>query len=281
MSQYNLHTWYTQTCARIPKTSTQQDIRHLLMHSLKITSTQLYLAISNLQQIIITNTQKLHLDHCVSLLLQGMPLSKIIHSQIFYGREFYVNKYVLCPRSETEHIIDHTIKHINHLNKSEIKILDLGTGSGCIPITIAKELQDRQICIHAIDTSMQALQVAKHNAKMHHCSIELYKSDWFNNVKETNFDIIISNPPYIDSKDYIHKSAKFDPNLALFASKKGFECYQIIMSQAVNFLTDQGIIILEMPGKFQSRLSKYSAQFDIKYHDTYSNIKIVTCVKKN
>lgn len=179
------------------------------------------------------------------------PIQQIIGQANFCSHHFFVNESTLIPRPETEIIVEETLKIVE--NKDSIKILDIGTGSGCIPISIV--LKNPNIIAHAVDISKDALKTAERNALLHNVyeKIKFYESDVFENVKE-KFDIIISNPPYIPLKDKETlqiEVKKFDPPTALFTNDDdGIEFYEEIISNAKDFLLQNGYLIFEL-GKGQ------------------------------
>ncbi len=180
----------------------------------------------------------------------GKPISKIIGIKEFYSREFFVNSFTLDPRPESELIIDY-IKTLKFTKKNDIKILDLGTGSGCLVITLVLELKKmRKIYAVAVDKCQGALDLATKNAIKFNLSnyINFIKSNWFSNING-KFDIIISNPPYIRSKeiDNLDKTVKnFDPYIALDGGEDGLEAYKQIAKNSKKFLNDDGYVCLEI-----------------------------------
>lgn len=154
--------------------------------------------------------------------------------EIFYGRKFKVNENVLIPRPETELLCEKAIEIISNKLSGKVKILDIGTGSGIIPITIYEELKTKELEIDAIDISLEAIKVAKENGKG--TNINFYQSDLFENVKK-EYNVIISNPPYIPTSfvidDYVKKN---EPNIALFGGEKGLDFYKQIINEIDNYL---------------------------------------------
>ena len=153
------------------------------------------------------------------------PLSKIFNIKEFYSLNFYVNNKVLDPRPETEFIID-AVKDFFLNNESSIKICDLGTGSGCLAITLAKIYKNSKIL--ATDISKDALNVAKKNAIIHNVQnrIDFKFCNWIKNKKI--FDIIVCNPPYLSEKDYIkcdQNIRKYEPKIALLGGKNGLKYF--------------------------------------------------------
>jgi len=178
------------------------------------------------------------------------PLSRILGRREFYSRDFFINKYVLDPRPESEIIVDLVKLIHSQLNKRLVKILELGTGSGCLIISILKEIYNKKTFALATDTSIKALQIAEKNIYHHKLSdrIRVLQSDWFSDVHE-KFDIIISNPPYIESKDIKNLDLSVrdhDPLLSLDGGDRGLNCYKSIARHAKKYLNNQGSIILEI-----------------------------------
>lgn len=174
------------------------------------------------------------------------PLNYILKSQNFCGFDFYVNKNVLAPRPETELLVEKTLSFI----KNDYKVLDLCTGSGCIAISLEKFLEEKDITAHidAVDISTKALKVAKKNAKLNNSSVNFIKSDLFENVKE-KYDIIVSNPPYINKQDMLSldiEVKKYDPTLALYGGENGLYFYEKIIENCKNYLKKDGIILFEI-----------------------------------
>ena len=179
----------------------------------------------------------------------GKPLSKIIGVKEFYSRKFFVNSDTLDPRPESELIVDCVIK-LKKLKKKNLKILDLGTGSGCLLITIILEIKKKDVYYVATDKCERALKIAKKNAKKFGIEkkLNLIQSDWFSNVKE-KFDLIISNPPYVKKeqiKNLCKSVARFDPFISLNGGKCGLEAYKIIARHSKRFLKKKGLICLEI-----------------------------------
>ena len=179
------------------------------------------------------------------------PIQQIIGQANFCSFHFFVNASTLIPRPETEILVEEALKIAKENNLT--KVLDIGTGSGCIPISMV--LKDKNITAHAVDISKDALETAKRNALLHNVyeKIKFYQSDVFDEVEE-KFDIIISNPPYIPlkDKDTLQIEVKdYDPPSALFTNDDdGIEFYEEIISNAKAFLLPNGYLIFEL-GKGQ------------------------------
>lgn len=190
------------------------------------------------------------IEHDYELLKDGYPIQYLIGYVDFYGYKINVNEDVLIPRYETEYLLEKVINISKKMFSDKINILDIGTGSGAISIVLKNELNSN---VTACDISKKALNVAINNAKINNSSINFIKSDIFSNVND-KFDIIISNPPYISSDEVIMDSVKkYEPNLALYASKDGLYFYEEILKDARKYLNDKFIIAFEI-GWWQGNL---------------------------
>lgn len=181
---------------------------------------------------------------------QHEPIQYIMGACEFYGLNFHVSPSVLIPRPETELLVEAVIEYVS--GKSvPLEILDIGTGSGIIPITLAKHL--RNVSLTASDISPKALTVAGQNAKMHEVEdrIEFLQSDIYLSFiqKKQKFDIIISNPPYINKTDMQNldkEVVSFEPENALFGGDDGLDFYRQIIEGSCDYLTDDGMMFLEI-----------------------------------
>ena len=176
------------------------------------------------------------------------PLSHLVGFEYFYDRKFKVTSDVLSPRMETEELVYKVIDYIRKNNLTNIKILDLCTGSGIIGITLKKELEEFDVKILASDISSRALTVAKENASSLEADISFVESDLFSNIQD-KFDIIVSNPPYIahDEKKTIKENVlNYDPHLALFAGEEGMYFYRNIIEKSRPYLNEKGIMFFEI-----------------------------------
>lgn len=215
----------------------------IIAHILQIKKEQLL--IQNKQEL--TQNEITQIDESITKLIQGTPIQYITNSQEFMGLNFYVNEDVLIPQPDTEILIEETIKIIKqHKSMSNnIKILDLCTGSGAIAISIAKSMSN----ITATDISQKALKIAKTNAKNNNVQnkIKFIKSNMFENING-KFDIIASNPPYIETNTIktLSKEVQNEPKLALDGGQDGLKFYRIIAQNAYKYLNPNGIIILEI-----------------------------------
>lgn len=217
--------------------------------------------------------EKDKLEGGIALLKKGIPVQYIVGNVDFYGNIIRVNKNVLIPRFETELLVDKTIKRINkYFNNKLIRILELGTGSGCIAISLKKEINS---IIDAIDISKEALSVAIDNAKINNVDINFMLAD-MTTYKDKKYDVIISNPPYIKKDELIMDMVKDnEPNIALYADDNGLYYYKKIIDN-INYLTnDKYLICFEIgytQGKYieeyaKDNLSDITVSIEKDYND--------------
>lgn len=184
-----------------------------------------------------------NIEDALKRLDNGEPVQYIVGNVDFYGYTFNVNKDVLIPRFETEELVSKTINYIKKYLNNNINILDIGTGSGCIAITLQKELNAN---VTGVDISPKALEVAKQNAIKNNADVTFIQSDILSNVKD-KYDVIISNPPYIAYDEPIMDIvSKNEPSIALYAPNDGLYFYQVIISKASKYLNKKSIIAFEI-----------------------------------
>lgn len=192
------------------------------------------------------------LERILSQLRRGIPYQYVLGEAEFYGTTFFVDSEVLIPRPETEELIELAIREIPKLGRSSLKILDIGTGSGIIPIILKKTFPEAEI--FGLDVSALALEVAKKNADKHGVDIQWILDDYLKMFLSDHYDVIISNPPYIgqDEKETIEGSVKdFEPNGALFSpTEDPLVFYKKIAEDALRCIRKPGMLFLEINQKW-------------------------------
>lgn len=198
------------------------------------------------------------LEEGLKRLKNGEPVQYIIGNVEFYGYKFNVNKNVLIPRFETEELVEKTIKYIKKYFNKKIDIIDLGTGSGCIAITLKKEIDCN---MDALDISVDALEVAHENAEINNAEINFINDDMLNPLNK-KYDVIISNPPYISYDEEIMDIVKNnEPELALYAKNNGLYYYEEIIKNANKYLKEKNILAFEIGYKEGEYLKEYSKKY--------------------
>lgn len=208
--------------------------------------------------------------YALSLLKKEKPIQYILEETVFFSLSFKVNEHTLIPRPETEELVDFIIKQAN--KKNEISILDIGTGSGCIAISLAKNLPNAKV--YALDISEKALKMAKQNAKLNNVKVDFFQVDILNssNLNHVKFDIIVSNPPYVREleKQFMKPNVlDNEPHLALFVKDDNpLLFYKAITEFAVNNLSKNGLLFFE--------INEYlgTDMIDLLYHKNFSNIEL-------
>ena len=197
-----------------------------------------------------------NIDDAIKRLENGEPVQYIVGNVDFYGYNFLVNRNVLIPRFETEQLIEKTIEYIKIMFPNKIDIADIGTGSGCIAITLKKEVD---CSVTAVDISKNALQVARDNANRNNCLIDFLEGDMLKPLHK-KYDVIISNPPYIRYDEDIMDIVKNnEPHLALYAMNDGLYYYEEILQNAYKYLKNYYLIAFEI-GQDQGRKIKELAE---------------------
>lgn len=174
-----------------------------------------------------------------------IPLQHLTGNQEFMGINFKVNENVLIPRQDTEILVEEVIKYINSQER-KVKVLDMCTGSGCIAISIDKLCDNAQVV--GADISKKALEIAEINNKENSAGVDFIESDLFENIKEC-FDVIVSNPPYIESEKIeklMPEVRDFEPHIALDGTKDGLEFYRNICNNLSRYLKEQGAVFFEI-----------------------------------
>lgn len=181
----------------------------------------------------------------IEKIIKGKPVQYITNNQEFMKLNFYVDENVLIPQPDTEILVEKVIKSIDIMEN--IEILDMCTGSGCIGISLAKNIKNTKVTL--VDISKEAIEIAKKNAIQNEVEnkITFIQSDMFENVKE-KFDIIVSNPPYIKTNiiQTLDKQVQNEPHIALDGGEDGLDFYKILINEAHKYLKKDGKIFLEI-----------------------------------
>lgn len=215
-------------------------------------------------------------------LLADEPVSYILGTREFMGLEFNVNRNVLIPRQDTEHLVEEVLRSCDkkeNILENPVRILDLCTGSGCIAISIKKFLDRKGTASEVIasDISEGALAVAKENAKKNDVQVSFIQSDMFENI-EGKFDLIVSNPPYIPAsqlRTLENKVVGFEPMGALYGGEDGLSFYRIIANEAKKYIKSGGRLFLEIgfdQGKTVPELLKTAGFEEIEVLKDYNNL---------
>lgn len=275
-------------------------VRLLLEHILKM----------NKFELVINHTQEIdkykieEFKNGLEKLKNNVPIQYIINNQEFMKLNFYVDENVLIPQPDTEILVEEVIEYcknkffnrnsiytpndnLNNSNDYKIKILDLCTGSGAIAISLATYIENCEIT--ASDISNKALQIAKLNAEKNlvYKKINFIESDMFSNIQDTNFDIIVSNPPYIETNTINSLSVEVqkEPIIALDGGIDGLNFYREIIDNGSNFLKNDGKLFLEIGYNQKEQLFnliKESNKFTNPQciQDLSNNDRVIICTKK-
>ncbi|SHF97487.1 peptide chain release factor N(5)-glutamine methyltransferase [Chryseobacterium vrystaatense] len=228
------------------------------------------------QELLIEDEKQL--TEVISILKTGKPYQQILGETEFYGMVFFVDEHVLIPRPETEELLEMAINtiHNSELRPQDLKILDIGTGSGVIPLVLKKHFPEAQVS--SIDFSEKALETAQRNAEYHQLEINFIHADYLNFKLTENYDVIISNPPYIgmDEEIEIADSVKeFEPTMALFSPvQDALIFYRKIAQDSKQHLKDNGLLFLEINQKLGSET------LDL-YHEHFSESHLIKDLSEN
>ena len=185
------------------------------------------------------------LEDGLKRLSNGEPVQYIVGNVNFYGLEIDIDRRVLIPRFDTEELVEHVTKLVNKYYNGKANIIDLGTGSGCISLSLKNNLPNS--IITGVDISSDALEVANHNKDKLNIDVTFIKSDMLDNIND-KFDIIVSNPPYLSKENsYVEDIVDSnEPSIALYADNNGLYFYDKILSTCSKNLNDKYIIAFEM-----------------------------------
>ncbi|MBQ1532946.1 MAG: peptide chain release factor N(5)-glutamine methyltransferase [Solobacterium sp.] len=198
-------------------------------------------------------------DEGMARILDQEPMAHVLGYSWFYGYQMIVNPDVLIPREETEELCSRILARIDHIfpDQKEVVCADVGTGSGAIAITVAKEEPRVRMC--ATDISEEALEVAKQNAKNNDADIEMFAGDMLEPLKERGMklDVLISNPPYIPAEEKMERSVvDFEPHVALFGGEDGLKFYRVIFENCRSVLKEKSFMAFEMGWDQRERMSE-------------------------
>lgn len=186
----------------------------------------------------------IHYGRYLSERLKGKPTQYITHNQEFFGRYFYVNESVLIPRPETEHLVEAALRYL--ADHPDARVLDVGTGSGAIAITLA--LESKHLVL-ASDISLPALTVAERNRANYSATAYFFAADLLECVGSSSIDLLVSNPPYVPGADAANMQSEvrdWEPHLALFAGDSGLEIYTRLIGAATVALRPRGRLLMEL-----------------------------------
>ncbi|MEC8996707.1 MAG: peptide chain release factor N(5)-glutamine methyltransferase [Pseudomonadota bacterium] len=257
------------------KNLSRMDVEHFLMRVLKVNRSFLYMS-ENLR---LSSEDIKKYNRLLKQRLNGYPLAQILGSQKFYESEFLVDKDVLIPRTETEIIIPEIIKQGDKIfdKYQSLSLIDAGTGSGCIGISLALERKSWKILL--LEKELKSLNILNLNLqKLQPKNCYVIFSDWLSSISDNFADIIVSNPPYVDkSVDDVDKYVKkFEPSSALYASNNGLSEIKKIIKTSTRVLKKEGLLFLEIGYKQSENvisLLQKNYYKDIKTILDYNGIK--------
>ena len=214
---------------------------------------------------------------------RGVPAQYITGHQEFWGMDLLVSPAVLIPRPETEHVVE-TVLELSQGRAGNIRIVDVGTGSGCIALALAKELPQAEI--HATEISATALEVARANAARHQLAerVHFHQTDLLNDIAGLQFDFVVSNPPYVgeSEKDTVEAQVrKFEPQIAVFAGETGMEVFAKLIPQALKVLSPGGWLVMELAFSSYDRVRQLLLNWsDLRFSNDLQGIPRVVTARK-
>jgi release factor glutamine methyltransferase len=192
----------------------------------------------------LTQLAWIHYGRYLNERLKGKPTQYITHKQEFYGRDFYVSSDVLIPRPETEHLVEAAVTYL--AAPGDVRILDVGTGSGAIAVSVALETGRRVL---ASDISLPALAVAERNRRTYAAAVEFFAADLVEPIAPATLDLLLSNPPYVPGADRANMQREvcdWEPHIALFAGDTGLEIYRRLIQDANRAVKSGGRLLMEL-----------------------------------
>jgi len=215
--------------------------------------------------------------------INNIPFSYLKKYKEFYNLKFFVNKNTLIPRPESELLVDLALKYIKKNKINNVKIIDIGTGSGCLIISLVKQLN--KYTALGIDISNKAIKIAKTNARKNKTKIKFNKSNLLNNIPKQKFNIILANLPYLTTKEMKEKSIQKEPNISLYGGKNGLKYYFKLIKNIKKYLEKKYIILLEInpeqKNNLDKEIKKNLPKSRLKYIKDLNNktrvLKIINC----
>ena len=230
----------------------EEACKLLMLEISELEAHQFYLSLK--QEVDLSFVEK-YLTMLDQYLIHHIPIQHLIGYSYFYGHSFIVNQDVLIPRNETEELVEHILYYYDQFFAQEkVSVLDLGTGSGCIGLTLAMEEKNMDVTLS--DISDQALNIARNNMEKHELHVKLVLSDLFNDIQD-KYDIIVSNPPYIPDDEDVEDIVKKEPNIALYGGRLGTEFYEKILKQAKKHLKEKALIAFEHGYQQKEKIKSY------------------------
>jgi release factor glutamine methyltransferase len=220
----------------------------------------------------LSNEEESRYENALAQRSKGVPAQYITGHQEFWGMDLIVSPAVLIPRPETEHVIETVLARVEKarvgrtlLSDKSLHIADVGTGSGCIALALAKELPQAEI--HATDISPAALEIARANAARHELQnrIHFHETDLLEGIEKNTFDFVVSNPPYVgeSEEDEVQLEVrKFEPRNAVFAGPTGLEVIERLIPQAREVLKPGGWLVMEISGTIAGRVQQLLSDWE-------------------
>ena len=257
------------------------DVEYIFSNILKVSRMEMTL---NFKRKITEAEKKIIREMLVEVGKKKRPLQYVLGFEEFYGYKFYVNESVLIPRPETELLVEKCIKLMNKIENP--KILDIGSGSGAISISLGKELPKSMVL--GVDISEKALKIAsKNKVENNSVNVKFIRSDIFKNIEYKKFNLIVSNPPYIPDYEYEvleEKVLRYEPKLALTAPNNGLYFYEEISKTAPNYLIRNGYLAFEIgynQGEAVKKIMEKNNFLDIKIYYDYAEHERIVIGKLN
>lgn len=253
------------------------EIEWMLCHILKLDRLHLYLD----GETMLTEAALKRLEELINRRKTRYPLQFILNESWFYGRRFYVTEDTMAPTPETERLCEIAIDFCDYRKYKNPRILDIGTGSGVIALTVAAEMARASVV--AVDISEKALAVAKKNAATFgvEARVQFRQSDFFSAIApDEKFDLILSNPPYIAEPEYptLDPEVLADPKIAMTAGEEGMDCIKQIVARAPDFMAERGRLMFEIGYNQAEKVARLTSSDD--RYKNYAVIKDLNLVNR-